>query len=58
MEGVTGEVGVRLALERVLEIGERRKNIPGREDSWMGNSMATACSGQVSSGARTHRHAW
>lgn len=53
-----GEVGVRLALERVLEIGERRKNIPGREDSWMGNSMATACSGQASPGARTHRHAW
>lgn len=52
-----GEVSVRLALERVLEMGERRKNIPGREDSWVGNSMATACSGQASLGAWTHRGA-
>lgn len=52
-----GEVGVRLALERVLEMGEGRKNIPGREDSWMRNSVATACSGQVSRGAWTHRGA-
>lgn len=33
MERVMGEVGGRLALERVLERGETRKNIPGREDS-------------------------
>lgn len=52
-ERVVDEVGAGLVLERVLGIGERRKSLPGRKNSWMGSSMAKARSVRTSRGSWT-----
>lgn len=57
MERVMDEVGVRLALERVSEMGGKGKSLPAQENSWTGRSMAKACCVPASRGIWTHRSA-